>query len=89
MAIKRDRCWRRAIHKKKDARTRTLISYGVHLGSYVDWHEPARYSYVKHMSRWNSRRFYKRYSNRVARKSVLYGKGNRYRKEFELWWTLF
>ncbi len=48
-----------------------------------------QYTYIKRYKSSGRKKFYKDYSNRVARRSdAISPKGNQYRKLFDLWWTV-
>jgi len=46
-------------------------------------------TYPKRRKNSRSQRFYKRYSNRIIRKSKEDYQYGRYRKAFDYWWTLY
>lgn len=49
-----------------------------------------QYTYIKRYKSSGRKKFYKDYSNRVARRSdAISPKGNQYRKLFDLWWTVY
>lgn len=49
-----------------------------------------QYTYIKRPKSSGRKKFYKDYSNRVARRSDgILPKGNQYRKLFDLWWTVY
>lgn len=46
-------------------------------------------AYPKRQKNSNKQRFYKRYSNRIIRKSETVYQNGKYRKVFDYWWTLY
>lgn len=82
--------------RKADRRLRIIQSHGYapHLG-YVDeafeghtlYHSGC---YIRYPRKSNQRRCIKRASaKRTRRQTDLHGKGNQYRRSFDLWWTLY
>lgn len=81
---------------KKERRMKIINEYGRYnpTAGYVEWDiidgvwTPIG-KYIKYPKNSNRQKFYKRYSNRIARRNELPTKGNGYRKNFDYWWTLY
>ena len=56
---------------------------------YISWNRPEiPYSIKTWHTKNNFKTYYKKYSNRIVRKSKNEFQHNSYRKEFDLWWTI-
>lgn len=61
---------------------------------YVDWEYvngeliPVG-KYVKYPKNSNKQQYFKRYSNKIVRRTSLPLKGNAYRRCFDYWWTMY
>lgn len=88
--------YRRLMKKQKKDRLMKIINRGGYnpAAGYVDWDfvdgkwQPIG-KYIKYPKNSNQQRFFKRYSNKVARRKELPTKGNGYRRHFDYWWTLY
>lgn len=64
------------------------------MAGYVDWDwvdgkwQPVG-KYIKYPKNSNAQRHWKRYSNKIVRRSKEVFRGNQYRKCFDYWWTLY
>lgn len=64
------------------------------MAGYVDWDwvdgkwQPVG-KYIKYPKNSNAQRYWKRYSNKIVRRSKEVYRGNQYRKCFDYWWTLY
>ena len=88
--------YRRFMKKQKQDKLMDIINRGGYnpAAGYVDWGKvngkwkPIG-KYIKYPKNSHQQKFYKRYSNRKARREELPTKGNGYRKHFDYWWTLY
>lgn len=92
----RGRKYRRVIGQHKKKRLMAIINRGGYnpARGCVDWGmvdgqwQPVG-KHIKYPKNSNQQSFYKRHSNKVARRNELPKKGNGYRKHFDYWWTLY
>ena len=93
---KTGRAYRRMMKTRKHSALFKIVTdgYRPHAG-YVDWSEvdgkwmPTG-KYIKYPKNSNCQRWWKKYSNKIVRKNMnLPQKGNRYRRVFDYWWTLY
>lgn len=90
------RAYRRMMNERKFKRLHRIVtsSYVPHAGyiswSYVDGQHVPTGTYIKYTKNSNRQRWCKKASNaRVRRYMDLPCKGNRYRRVFDYWWTLY
>lgn len=56
---------------------------------YISWERPeVPYTIIKWHDEYGYKKFCKKYSNRIVRRSKNEFQHNGYRKEFDLWWTI-
>ncbi len=94
---KTGRAYRRRMKHIKNKRLMKIVNmgngYNISAG-YVDWalvdgeYVPVG-KYIKYPKNSNKQKYFKRYSNHIARKKEVPVKGNGYRKHFDYWWTLY
>lgn len=92
----RSRAYRREMKRKKYKRLRKIVtsSYVPHVG-FVEWelvddHLVPVGKYIKYPKNSNKERWIKRETSRKARKYNHFPtKGNKYRRLFDFWWTLY
>lgn len=87
--------YRREMTRLKEKRLRQIITtcgYNPSAGyidyDYVDgvWQPVGKY--IKYPKSSKRQKFYKKYSNRIVRRSSLPTKGNGYRRHFDYWWEI-
>lgn len=85
--------YRRRMKKKKLEREKKLSSY--RYNPYIGWPhhklvngEWIEDTYMSYPRNSNLPQYFKKYSNRKVRHSNLSGKGNQYRRVFDMWWNL-
>lgn len=86
--------YRRLMYKQKKDRLMKIINDGYNLTAYVDFdyvngEREQTGKHIKFPKNSNQQKFFKRYSNRIARRKELPTKGNGYRRHFDYWWTLY
>lgn len=86
--------YRRLMYKQKKKRLMRIINGGYNLtayvdSDYVDGKRKLTGKHIKYPKNSNQQKFFKRYSNKIARRKELPIKGNGYRRHFDYWWTLY
>lgn len=91
----RSKNYRRKMKKKKDKqRLKIVTEYGYHPSAgyvdydFVDGELKQVGKYIKYPGSSRRQKFYKKYSNRLVRRSYVQSKGNGYRKNFDYKWEI-